>query len=162
MRWPVASRIDFFDDPAAPKANSIVPSANVVVVNERNELLLIHRTDNDNWALPGGAQDFGESLPETAVRETREEAGVEVEVTGLVGIYTDPRHVVLYTSNGEARQEFSVVFTARPIGGEPTPSDESSEVRWVDPEAIGSLTMHRSMRLRIERYLSGEEAPHLG
>jgi 8-oxo-dGTP pyrophosphatase MutT (NUDIX family) len=56
--------------------------------------------------------DLGESLPDTAVRETLEETGVRAEVTGLVGIYTDPRHVILYTSNGEARQEFSVVFTA--------------------------------------------------
>ena len=67
--------------------------------------------------------DLGESLPQAAVRETLEETGIHVEITGLVGIYTDPRHVILYTSNGEARQEFSVVFTARPVGGEPTPSE---------------------------------------
>ena len=64
--------------------------------------------------------DLGESLVDTAVRETREETGITCEVTGLVGIYTDPRHVILYTSDGEARQEFSVVFTARPISGTPT------------------------------------------
>src|SRR5215475_131615 len=139
----MARRIDFFDDPAAPKANSVVPSANVVVVNDAGEILMIRRTDNDNWALPGGAMDLGESLPDAAIRETLEETGVQVELTGLVGIYTDPRHVILYTSNGEVRQEFSVVFTARPVGGEPTPSDESREVRWFAPEAIGSLTMDR-------------------
>ena len=61
--------------------------------------------------------DLGESLVDTAVRETREETGIDCEVTGLVGIYTDPRHVILYTSDGEARQEFSIVLTARPIGG---------------------------------------------
>lgn len=106
-------RIDYYDDPEAPPANSLVPSANVVVVNEAGELLLIHRSDNDNWALPGGAMDLGESLVDTAVRETLEETGITSEVTGLVGIYTDPKHVILYTSDGEARQEFSVVFTAR-------------------------------------------------
>ena len=112
--------------PPRPAANSLVPSANVVVVNDAGEILLIRRTDNDNWALPGGAMDLGESLPDTAVRETAEETGIDVEITGLVGIYTDPRHVILYTSNGEVRQEFSVVFTARPVGGTPTPSDEST------------------------------------
>jgi 8-oxo-dGTP pyrophosphatase MutT (NUDIX family) len=127
-----ATRIDYFDDPEAPPPNSLVPSANAVVVNEDGEILLIRRSDNGNWALPGGAMDLGESLPETAVRETFEETGIHVRVAGLVGIYTDPRHVILYTSNGEARQEFSVVFTAQPVGGEPTPSDESHEVRWVD------------------------------
>lgn len=158
----MSRRIDYFDDPAAPRANSVVPSANVVVVNDAGEILLIRRTDNDNWALPGGAMDLGESLPEAAVRETAEETGVEVELTGLVGIYTDPRHVILYTRNGEVRQEFSVVFTARPISGEPTPSDESREVHWVAPEAIGALQMDQSMRMRIDHYLAGNEKPHLG
>jgi ADP-ribose pyrophosphatase YjhB (NUDIX family) len=158
----VSRRIDYYDDPAAPKANSVVPSANVVVVNDAGEILLIRRTDNDNWALPGGAMDLGESLPDAAVRETAEETGIEVELTGLVGIYTDPRHVILYTSNGEARQEFSIVFTARSIGGEPTPSDESREVHWVAPDAIDGLQMDRSMRTRIDHYLAGNEKPHLG
>jgi ADP-ribose pyrophosphatase YjhB (NUDIX family) len=145
----VSRRIDYFDSPDAPAATSIVPSANVVVVNETGEILLIHRTDNDNWALPGGAMDLGESLTGTAVRETAEETGVEIAVTGLVGIFTD-------------RQEFSVVYTARPVGGELTPSAESSEVHWVEPAAIGSLTMDRSMRMRIDRYLAGNGTPHLG
>lgn len=59
----MARRIDFYDDPAAPAPNSLVPSVNVVVVNDPGEILLIRHTDNDNWALPGGAMDLGESLP---------------------------------------------------------------------------------------------------
>jgi ADP-ribose pyrophosphatase YjhB (NUDIX family) len=158
----MAGRLDYFDDPAAPRANSLVPSVNVVVVNDAGEILLIRRADNDNWALPGGAMDLGESLPAAAVRETLEETDLHVEVTGLVGIYTDPRHVILYTSNGEVRQEFSIVLTARPLTGEPTPSDESREVRWTAPGEIGSLRMDRSMRTRIEHHLAGGEKPHLG
>jgi len=155
-------RIDFYDDPEAPAATSIVPSANVVVVNDDGGILLIRRSDNDNWALPGGAMDLGESLPDAAVRETAEETGVEVEITGLVGIYTDPRHVILYTSDNEVRQEFSVVFTARPVGGAPTTSAESTEVRWFPAEEIGSLTMDRSMRMRVEHYLTSPRAVHIG
>jgi 8-oxo-dGTP pyrophosphatase MutT (NUDIX family) len=158
----VGRRIDFYDDAQAPAANSIVPSANVVVVDDESRILLIHRTDNDNWALPGGAMDLGESLPQTAVRETEEETGIQAEITGLVGIYTDPRHVILYTSDGEVRQECSVVFTACPTGGQPRPSSESREVHWVDPEAIGDLQMDRSMRMRIDHYLAGRDHPHLG
>lgn len=158
----MARRIDYYDDPQAPPANSVVPSANVVAVNDAGEILLIRRTDNDNWALPGGAMDLGESLPDAARRETVEETGVEVEITGLVGIYTDPRHVIHYTSNDEVRQEFSVVFVAKPLAGEPTSSDESREVHWVAPDAVGSLRMDRSMRLRIDQYLSGQAEPHLG
>jgi ADP-ribose pyrophosphatase YjhB (NUDIX family) len=158
----VASRIDYYDDPNAPPATTVVPSANVIVTNQAGELLLIRRADNDNWALPGGAMDLGESLVDAARRETAEETGIRVEITGLVGIYTDPSHVILYTSNGEVRQEFSVVFTARPISGQPTPSDESREVHWVPPEAVGPLAMDRSMRMRINHYLSGYRRPHLG
>ncbi len=158
----MSRRIDYFNDPDAPAANSIVPSVNAVVTDDQGRVLLIHRTDNDNWALPGGAMDFGESLPEAAIRETSEETGIKVEITGLVGIYTDPRHVILYTSNNEARQEFSVVFTARPVSGTPTPSEESREVEWVKPDDIAGLTMDRSMRMRIERYLAQEEQPYLG
>jgi len=154
----VARRVDYYDDPKAPKANSLVPSVNVVVVNDDGELLMIRRSDNDNWAVPGGAIDLGESVGQAAIRETKEESGIDVEITGIVGIYSDPKHVILYTSNGEARQEFSILLTARPLGGEPTPSDESIEVRWVLPSDAKTLTMDRSMRIRINDYLSGYDS----
>ena len=155
-------RIDYYDDPDAPRANSIVPSVNVAVTNDAGEVLLIRRSDNGNWALPGGAVDFGESLTQAAVRETREETGVDCEITGLSGIYTDPAHVLLYTSNGEARQEFSIVLTGRATGGQPTPSSETSEVRWAAPGDLESYQMDRSMRLRVQHYTEHRDKPHIG
>ena len=152
-------RIDYYDDPDAPKANSLVPSVNVVVVNDAGEILMIRRSDNDNWAVPGGAIDLGESVAQAAVRETLEESGIECEITGIIGIYSDPKHVILYTSNGEVRQEFSIVLTARPLSGQPTPSSESSEVRWVPVSAVSEYTMDRSMRIRINDYLARKESP---
>ena len=135
----MGERIDYLDDPDAPKANSLVPSANVIVVNDQGEILMIRRTDNDNWAVPGGGMDLGESITDAAVRETQEETGITCEITGLVGIYTNPRHVIRYTSNDEVRQEFSIVFTARPVGGELRPSSESSEPQWVSPDGHTGL-----------------------
>ena len=158
----MSRRIDFYDNPDAPQANSRVPSVNVVVINEVGDVLMIRRSDNDNWAVPGGAIDLNESLPEAAVRETREETGITCEITGLVGIYTDPRHIVLYTSNGEARQEFSIVLTARTVSGEPTPSSESTEVRWVPRAELLDYPMDRSMRMRIEHFLAGDQQPYIG
>ena len=69
--------------------------------------------------------------------------------------------MILYTSNGEARQEFSIVLTARTTGGEPERSEESSEVRWVPRVDLG-YAMDRSMRLRIGHYLEGRAASYLG
>lgn len=159
----MARRIDYYDDPEAPKANSLVPSVNVVVVNAEGEILLIRRSDNDNWAVPGGAIDLGESLAEAAIRETEEETGITCEITGIVGIYTDPKHIILYTSNGEARQEFSIVLTAAPVGGHPTPSSESSEVRWVPRDDLESYRMDRSMTVRVQHYLAERSAtPYIG
>jgi len=143
----------------------MVPSVNVVVSDGEDRILLIRRTDNGNWAVPGGAIDLGESMIDAAVRETREESGIECEITGLVGIFTDPRHLIHYTSNDEVRQEFSILLAGRPIGGEPTVSSESSEVSWVELGAFADLPMDRSMRLRLaqyQRYLSTGGEQHLG
>ncbi|WP_043627579.1 NUDIX hydrolase [Nonomuraea candida] len=158
----MAKRIDFYDDPTAPEPNSLVPSVNVIVINTAGDVLMIRRSDNENWAVPGGAIDLGESIPEAAVRETAEETGIRCEITGLVGTYSDPRHVILYTSDGEVRQEFSIVLTGREIGGEPTPSEESREVRWVPRDEVLSLPMDRSMRMRMEHYLTGAGLPYIG
>jgi 8-oxo-dGTP pyrophosphatase MutT (NUDIX family) len=140
----------------------MVPSVNVIVADGDGRILLICRTDNGNWALPGGAVDLGESVPQAAVRETLEETGVDCEITGLTGIYSDPGHVLLYTSNGEARQEFSIVLTARPVGGEPTPSDESSQVRWVSLDEAAGYRMDPSMRLRVDHYAVHRSEPYIG
>ena len=89
--------------------------------------------------------DLGESLVDTAVRETLEETGITCEITGLVGIYTDPKHVILYTSDGEARQEFSVVFTARPISGSPDHQQRDAPGRVGRPDG-GRLTCRWTAR----------------
>jgi 8-oxo-dGTP pyrophosphatase MutT (NUDIX family) len=131
----------------------------VVVANDEGEILMIHRTDNNNWAVPGGAIDLGESVAQAGVRETKEETGIDCEITGLLGIYSDPRHLIHYTSNDEVRQEFSIVLTAHPIGGRLTPSDESSEVHWVKPADTEALQMDRSMRLRVRHYREQRGTP---
>ncbi len=113
--------------------------------------------------------DLGESLGQAAVRETVEETGIKVKlirVTGIytnpkhvlirvTGIYTNPKHVLEYTSNGEVRQEFSVVFIAERLSGEPRPSSESTRVECVPAHDIANLPMHPSMRMRVEHALTG-------
>jgi ADP-ribose pyrophosphatase YjhB (NUDIX family) len=152
------ARNDYLNDPKAPAPNSIVPAASAVVTNEAGEILLQRRIDNDLWALPGGTMDLGERIAETAVREVKEETGLTVEVTGIVGIYSDPAHVIAYT-DGEVRQEFNICFTAKLVGGQLRKSDESTEVRWVDPGAVNDLPMHESIRRRIRHFLENRHTP---
>lgn len=155
-------RVDYYNDPAAPAANSLVPSVTAAVRDDRGRLLLIHKIDNDYWALPGGAMDLGESVAEAAVREVAEEAGVDIEITGLVGLYTDPGHVMAY-DDGEVRQEFSVCFHARAMRGEPRQDGtETKAAKWVDPAEVDSLLIHPSMRRRITDALAGRPEPHIG
>ncbi len=152
---------DYYNDPAAPKANSIVVAVTAAVQNDRGELLLIERTDNGLWALPGGAQDIGESVAQTAVREVQEETGIGIEVTGLSGIYSDPKHVIAY-DDSEVRQEFSLCFHAKPVSGQLRSSSESRQARWVSPDLLPDLNIHPSMRLRIDHALKQEPQPYLG
>jgi ADP-ribose pyrophosphatase YjhB (NUDIX family) len=154
-------KTDYFADPDAPKANSLVVAVAAVVRNDHGEVLLIERTDNGLWALPGGAQEIGESVKDAVVREVQEETGLDVEVTALTGGYSDPAHVIAY-DDGEVRQEFSLCFAARPISGRLRPSSESRQARWVAPDEIGGLNIHPSMRLRIEHGLSRQDGPYIG
>jgi len=154
------ARIDYIDDPNAPKANSVVPSVVAVVEDDDGRILMIHKTDNDLWALPGGGHDIGEFIRETVVREVREETGFEVEVTNIVGTYTNPNHVMAY-DDGEVRQQFSIAFSAKLVGGALRASDESREVAWVAPADLDMLEIHPSMRLRIQHYLDRRPSPYI-
>jgi ADP-ribose pyrophosphatase YjhB (NUDIX family) len=110
------------------------------------------------WALPGGTMDLGERIAETVVREVREETGLDVKVAGIVGVYSDPGHVIAY-SDGEVRQEFNLCFAARLVGDQLSVSDESTEVRWVAPRVIEALPVHESIRLRIKHFLERRPTP---
>lgn len=155
-------RVDYVHDPLAPRANSVVPSVVGLVVDDGGAVLMIHRTDNDKWALPGGGHDVGEFISDTVVREVREETGYDVAVETITGIYTDPGHVMAY-DDGEVRQQFSIAFRCRLLGGAARTSSESSEVRWVPPADLAGLPLHPSMRLRIEHGLDLSRAhPFIG
>ncbi|MER7349980.1 NUDIX domain-containing protein [Streptomyces aurantiacus] len=155
------ARTEYFDDPKAPKPNSLVVAASAVVTDQGGCILLQRRRDNDLWALPGGGMDMTDSLPGAAVREVKEETGLDVEITGLVGTYTDPRHVIAY-SDGEVRRQFNVCFTARTVGGELAISGESTELRFVDPGELESLPMHHTQRLRLQHFFEQRPTPYLG
>jgi 8-oxo-dGTP pyrophosphatase MutT (NUDIX family) len=153
------ARTDHYHDPNAPKATNIVVAVTAFVQDEHGQLLMIRRTDNDLYSIPGGAQDVGETIGQTVIREVKEETGIDVEPVDVIGIYSDPDHVISYT-DGEVRQQFSICFRAQPTGGELRTSNESSEVHWIGRDELETLNVHPSIRLRIEHGFEKRSTPY--
>ena len=157
-------RVDHWDDPDAPKPTSRKASASVVVQHD-GRLLLLRRVDNDQWTIPTGGVKKGETVAEAAVRECREETGLDVETVDLVGIFSDPRHLIVYYHRDkvdEVRQPINICLRARIVGGEIDPApDEAQEVRWVTVEEITDYPIHPAIRLRIDHALQSDK-PFIG
>jgi 8-oxo-dGTP pyrophosphatase MutT (NUDIX family) len=152
-------RVEFWHDPAAPTPNSLVPACGVLAVDDHGRILLQRRRDTGQWAIPMGKMELGETTTQCAVRETREETGVLVAVTGLLGIFSDPSHVVAYT-DGETRQEYEVILLGKPVAGTPTTNDEAIDVAWVEPDDLHALDIHPTQWRQLDHYLGGAY-PHI-
>ena len=148
------TRTDYYRDPNAPTANSLVPGASAIVTDDEGNVLMHRRRDSGLWALPGGVMDIGETIGQCAEREVEEETGLTVQAYRLVGVYSDPEHVFAY-SDGEVRQEFSVCFACRILAGDIAISNESLEVKFWSVQDLDSVNMHPSIRQRLSHYLSG-------
>ncbi|MGW4395728.1 NUDIX hydrolase [Amycolatopsis nivea] len=153
------ARVDYYNDPNAPEANSIAVAVSAFIQDDDGRILMIRRTDNDLYSIPGGQLELGETLSQAAVREVREETGMECKVSGVIGLYSNPHHVIAY-DDGEVRQEFSICFRAAAIGGQLHTSDESREVLWVAPAEIAELNIHPSIQLRLQHALQQLTTPY--
>lgn len=145
-------RKDYHYQENAPRANSIKPAAAVAILNSKRELLMLHRKDNHKWTMPGGTLEFGESLTDCALREVKEESGLDVTITDIIGTYTDPNIRVAY-SDGEVRQEFTIVYYGEAKKHDVTLDDESSQFQWVPLDKLMVLPLAESQRRRIEDVL---------
>jgi 8-oxo-dGTP diphosphatase len=150
-----------FHDPCAPRATAVVPSVFVAVRSPLGQLLLVRRCDSGSWELPGGRVDVGESAETAAVRETAEESGVHARITGLVGLYTDPAHVVRAVDGG-VRQQFVVVFQGIGVSGVPTADGrETCEAEWVALRHLRDLDIAPPVRRWIDDALRTDAPPRL-
>jgi 8-oxo-dGTP pyrophosphatase MutT (NUDIX family) len=113
------------------------------VFDDGGRILLIQRADDGLWAMPGGAFDVGETAAEGVAREAREEAGVEVEVTDLIGVW-DSR----FCETRSSIQLFQFVFLCRPKRSmEASTPHEVLDVRWFDRAALPDLSPGHTVRV---------------
>ncbi len=158
-------RVDHYHDPEAPEPTTRKPSASVAVRDEAGRLLMLRRADNELWTIPTGGLKMGETIVQCAVRECREETGIEIEVTGLVGVFSDPGHVIVYRRGEkirEVRQPVNVCLRARPVRGHlASASAEAAEVRWIRLAEVGDLAVHPAIRKRITHALDETAEPYL-
>ena len=149
-------RREYDHQPDAPAASRVAPCAFVAVRDITGRMLLVRRCDTGDWELPGGHVDPGESASGAAVRETAEESGMTVQITG-------PGHVIADPRAGLVRQPFAVCFHARPLSGSPGGDQvETSDARWFTIGDIPALPIRPAMRLRIDHALTPGRPCHIG
>jgi 8-oxo-dGTP pyrophosphatase MutT (NUDIX family) len=129
--------------------NARATSAGGVVhrtVDGRAEVVLVHRRQPNLWALPKGTPNAGETLEETALRETREETGLRVEIEAPI------RAISYVFVRGRTRFHKSVhFFLMRPVGGALADHDhEFDDVAWVEVDEAMELMTHATERAVVE------------
>ncbi|MCG1023259.1 NUDIX hydrolase [Sutcliffiella horikoshii] len=122
-------------------------SAATVVLNDKNEVLLI-KGPRRGWEMPGGQVEEGESLKAAAIRETKEESGIDVEIVKFCGVFQNVSGSICNT-----------LFLARAVGGTPTTSPESLEVGFYPVEQALEMVTYMNFRERIEYCLKEEMVP---
>ena len=151
-------RTEHYNDPSAPKPNSLVPASNLLVVNDVGEILMMQRSDTGQWAIPGGKQEFGESAADCAIREGEEETGVLAEITGFLGVYSNPNHIVAY-ADGETRQQYEAAYIGRPTDRRRAPRQRGSPRRPLDPPRRPRFLRRPSQHAGTDRPLPGRNLP---
>lgn len=103
----------------------------VFILDNHGRILLERRSDSGMWGLPGGGIEAGESVLQAAIREVREETGLEVNITRLIGVYSEPwGRIVTYPDNGDVRHLVDIILEANIAAGELVISPESLELQF--------------------------------
>jgi ADP-ribose pyrophosphatase YjhB (NUDIX family) len=121
-----------------------------------NEILLMKRSDNEHWGLPGGYVEPGESVVVATQREVREETGYAIAVGRLVGVYSDPRVQVVEYADRRRVQAINLCFEATAgAHGELTTPDETLEFGFFDPGSLPRpfVPIHE---IRVEDAMRGD------
>jgi 8-oxo-dGTP diphosphatase len=136
------------------KYRNPTPTVDIIIQRDGKIVLIKRRNPPNGWALPGGFVDEGERVETAAIREAREETNMDVELTALLYVYSDPMR--------DPRQHtMSVVFTASWIGGELIAMDDAADAKWFDPEELPKSMAfdHRQIIDDFVRFISTGQRP---
>ncbi len=118
----------------------LMPSATVLVFDDRDRVLLVRNSETGIWVAPGGAMDPFESPADAAVRETWEETGLWVAPVRLMGVFGGPPEFLVTYSNGDQVSYIMTVFEGRVIAGEPHPDGtETTEVAFFSSAELAQI-----------------------
>lgn len=131
----------YYKDPNAPPPTlPLTPGVCAVIQNDKNQILLHKRADNNMWTLPGGKMKTGESITECCKREIQEELNIVVDVIRLVGVYTSP-DLVLDFGNNNIFQPFVIAFTCSSKDDRFKMNVESTKAKWFNKKEILRLDL---------------------
>ena len=132
----------------------ILNCAGAVIVRD-GKILLQRRADNGKWGLTGGLLELRETYREAALREIREETGLEVRLTAFLGIFHN--HSMEWP-NGDKAHTIGAYYTAEILSGEPRTDEESLELRFFGPEELPDL-FAEDHRAAVDAWLRGVAQP---
>lgn len=114
----------------------ILCAAGVIVTDSNNKILLIKRSDDGNWCIPGGVMDVGESIEETAKREVLEETNINIEEMKLLNVYSGGQQHHIYP-NGDEVYFVNVVFFSSTYSGDfKVDGIESAEIKFYNIDEL--------------------------
>ena len=146
-------------EPAEQFLPTHIVSAGAIVLNDRDEVLLVKDVRKDAWTFPGGIIEEGEGVLDGVKREVLEETGIQVEVGELFCVTSDTCKYPGYNGVKVVPTKVMLDFVCRAVSGTPRPSEENSQTAWFPLDEAQKRITAPAIAVRFQAYLEYEGRP---